>query len=144
MYPISHSPRHLPTFSGIDLWLTNAQAVINDRRGLYDASSGILVSQVTKNEEEMQVFAFSEITVLSPTGGEAIASGESYTVCWEAIPETVTFKLMLPKDNGATWNEIARGVTEKSYPWNVPIPLTNKRECLIRVIGFNSKGKEVL
>lgn len=144
MYPISHSPRHLPTFSGIDLWLTNAQAVINDRGGLYDASSGILVSQVTKNEEEMQVFAFSEITVLSPTGGEAIASGESYTVCWEAIPETVTFKLMLSKDNGATWNEIARGVTEKSYPWNVPIPLTNKRECLIRVIGFNSKGKKIV
>jgi hypothetical protein len=34
MYPISHSPRHLPTFSGIDLWLTNAQAAINDRGGL--------------------------------------------------------------------------------------------------------------
>jgi hypothetical protein len=144
LYPISHSPRHLPTFSGIDLWLTNAQAVINDRGGLYDANSGILVTQVTKNEEGMLVFAFSGITVLTPTGGEAIASGESYTVSWEAIPETVTFKLMLSKDNGATWNEIARGLTEKNYSWDVPIPLTNKRKCLIRVIGFDSKGEKVV
>jgi hypothetical protein len=92
----------------------------------------------------MLVFAFSGITVLTPTGGEAIASGESYTVSWEAIPETVTFKLMLSKDNGATWNEIARGLTEKNYSWDVPIPLTNKRKCLIRVIGFDSKGEKVV
>ena len=144
MYPISHSPRHHPTFSGIDLWLTNAQAMINGRGGLYDASSGIFVSQVTKNEEEMEVFAFSGITVLTPTGGEAIASGGNYQVSWDAIPEAVSFKLMLSKDNGATWIEIDRGVTERSYPWDVPIPLTNKRNCLIRVIGFSLEGKKVV
>jgi uncharacterized protein (DUF362 family) len=144
MYPISQSPRHLPTFSGINLWLTDAQAMINGRGGLYDATSGIFVSQVTKNEEEMEVFAFSGITVLTPTGGEAIASGESYMVSWEAIPDAVSFKLMFSMDSGATWNEIARGVTEKSYSWNVPIPLTNKRKCLVKVIGFNSGGKKLV
>jgi uncharacterized protein (DUF362 family) len=144
MYPISQSPRHLPTFSGINLWLTNAQTMINGRGGLYDPSSGIFVSQVTKNEEEMEVFTFSGITVLTPTGGEAIASGESYNVSWEAIPEAVTFMLMLSKDNGATWTEIARSVTERSYPWNVPTLLTNKRECLIKIIGYNSNGKKVV
>ena len=29
MYPISQSPRHLPTFSGIDQWLTSARDTIN-------------------------------------------------------------------------------------------------------------------
>ena len=144
MYPISQSPRHLPTFSGVDLWLTNARTMINGRGGLYDASRGIFVSQVTKNEEEMEVFTFSGITVLTPGEGEAIASGETYTINWDAVPEAATFKLMFSMDNGATWTEIARGITEESYPWDVPIPLANKRKCLIRVIGFDSEGKKVV
>ena len=59
LYPLSQSPRHLPTFSGIDLWLTNACDTINARGGLYNPSKGIQVENVTKTESEMspQVFA---------------------------------------------------------------------------------------
>jgi hypothetical protein len=53
LYPLSQSPRHLPTFSGIDLWLTNACDTINGRGGLYNPSKGIQVGNVTKTESEM-------------------------------------------------------------------------------------------
>ena len=51
--PIDNNSRHLPTFSGIDAWLTGARDMINSRGGLYNPSSGIQVSSVTKNETEM-------------------------------------------------------------------------------------------
>jgi hypothetical protein len=54
LYPISNSPRHLPSFANIDQWLTGARNIINGRGGLYNPGSGILVDLVTKNEVEMQ------------------------------------------------------------------------------------------
>ena len=53
MYPISKNNRHLPTFSGIDQWLTSARDIINGRGGLYNPDSGITVGSVTKAEGEM-------------------------------------------------------------------------------------------
>ncbi len=53
LYPVSNSPRHLPDFPNVDLWLTGARDVINGRGGLYDPNSGILADFVTKDEEEM-------------------------------------------------------------------------------------------
>lgn len=143
MYPISHSPRHLPTFSGIDLWLTNAQAVINDRGGLYDPSSGILVDRVTKNESEMTVFSTSSITLLAPKGGEIIPSGSEYSITWEAVPAAVKFTLMYSLDLGTTWTLIAKNLPETTYKWPVPKPLGNRKRCLVRVIGLDSNGRKV-
>ncbi|NWG04943.1 MAG: DUF362 domain-containing protein [Syntrophaceae bacterium] len=71
IYPISKSPRHLPTFSGIDGWLTSARDTINDRGGLSDPDSGILVDKVTKNEGEMECHQ------------EALSSSYAY---WNNIP----------------------------------------------------------
>jgi hypothetical protein len=53
LYPKTNLPQHLPTYSGIDQWLTSARNMINDRGGLLDPNSGIVVDQVTKNENEM-------------------------------------------------------------------------------------------
>jgi len=55
LYPIDQNPRHHPDFVGIDRWLSDAAAIINERGGLYDPGIGILVDQVTKKEEEIQV-----------------------------------------------------------------------------------------
>lgn len=55
LYPIDNNPRHHPDFLAIDDWLTDAQAIINGRGGLYDPANGIQVGQVTKNEAEMAV-----------------------------------------------------------------------------------------
>jgi hypothetical protein len=56
--PISNNPRHLPSFSGIDQWLTSARDTINGG-SLYNPNSGIMVDKVTKNEGEMQTHEFS-------------------------------------------------------------------------------------
>ena len=55
LYPIDNNPRHHPDFPGIDTWLTDACTIINERGGLYDPASGILVDQMTKDEGEMMV-----------------------------------------------------------------------------------------
>jgi hypothetical protein len=56
LYPIDNNPRHDPSFTGIDQWLTNARDTINGRGGLYNPNSGIQVGLVTKNEPEMSAF----------------------------------------------------------------------------------------
>jgi hypothetical protein len=57
MYPISQNPRHTPLPSApggvIDHWLTVARDTINGRGGIYNSNSGIMVTTVTKNENEM-------------------------------------------------------------------------------------------
>jgi hypothetical protein len=53
LYPKTKLPNHLPSYSVIDQWLTQARDIINTRGGLYDPDGGILVDQVTKNEGEM-------------------------------------------------------------------------------------------
>jgi hypothetical protein len=53
LHPVSRNSRHLPSFPGIDQWLSNARDTINGRGGLYNLNSGILVGSVTKDEAEM-------------------------------------------------------------------------------------------
>jgi hypothetical protein len=55
LYPIDNNSRHHPEFASIDIWLQEAKDIINERGGLRDPDKGILIGQVTKNEEEMQV-----------------------------------------------------------------------------------------
>jgi len=61
LYPKTKLSNHLPTYSGIDQWLTQARDMINTRGGLYNPDSGIMVSSVTKDEQQMlpHLFTFS-------------------------------------------------------------------------------------
>jgi len=54
LYSIDNNDRHHPDFPGIDTWLTAARDIINERGGLYNIDSGILIEQVTKTESEMR------------------------------------------------------------------------------------------
>ena len=56
LYPIDNNIRHLPTFSGISVWLSQAKNIINARGGLYDPSMGIQVGLVRTNEAQMRVY----------------------------------------------------------------------------------------
>jgi hypothetical protein len=58
LYPIDNNSRHHPDFAGIDKWLSEAAGFINGSGGLYNLDNGILVDQVTKKEEEIQVHSF--------------------------------------------------------------------------------------
>jgi hypothetical protein len=87
---------------------------------------------------------YSDIfSLLSPNGGEVVPSGSTYTMRWNAPPEAVKFTLRYSINNGATWKLMAKNITGTSYNWNVPILSNNKRECLVKVIGFNSSGTKV-
>jgi uncharacterized protein (DUF362 family) len=60
LYPIDNTERHLPSFPGIDAWLTGARDTIVDRGGFTQTSRGVLVKNPTKTESEMtlhQAFA---------------------------------------------------------------------------------------
>ena len=40
-------------------------------------------------------------------------------------------------DNGTAWNFIADVMSDTSYDWLVPTPANNKKNCLVKVIGFD-------
>jgi len=83
------------------------------------------------------------LTLLKPNGGETIASGSEYNIWWGSPPEVVSFTLRYSVDNGVTWEEIATKVPGNSYIWKVPTPLGNKKQSLVKVIGYNADGVKV-
>jgi hypothetical protein len=93
----------------------------------------------------MQIFTSQSIELLTPVEGEIIFSGSRYTIRWDSAPHVVTFNLLLSLDQGTTWTAIpgAQGITGASFDWSVPRPAGNKKKCLIKVTGFNAKGKKV-
>lgn len=80
---------------------------------------------------------------LSPNGGEVIPSGSIYTISWNAPPEAEKFTLEYSKNNGQTWILIKDNVTGTSYNWTVPTPLKNRKNCLVKVIGYDASNVEV-
>lgn len=56
LYPIDNNIRHLPTFSGVSVWLNQAKNLINARGGLYKPAMGIQVGLVHNNEALMRVY----------------------------------------------------------------------------------------
>jgi hypothetical protein len=81
------------------------------------------------------------ITVISPNGGERIASGSTYHIQWAGSVEAVKFDLLYSLDKGITWQEITSDlIADNSYYWMVPTPELNERECLVKVIGYDASG----
>ncbi|NJD55137.1 MAG: hypothetical protein FIA94_01890 [Nitrospirae bacterium] len=83
--------------------------------------------------------------ILQPNGGESVAAGNpAYPIMWEAPAAATKFKLKYSVDNGTTWQAVVPGfVTGTSYDWPVPIPTNNKKQCLVKVIGFNDSNVKV-
>jgi hypothetical protein len=84
-----------------------------------------------------------KVKLLTPNGGEVIPSGSTHSIQWKASSQAVTFKLQLSMDNGTTWIPIAESLTGTSYTWQVPAPLENQRDCLIRLVAYNHLGIRV-
>jgi hypothetical protein len=84
-----------------------------------------------------------KVKLLTPNGGEVIPSGSTRPIEWKASSQAVTFKLELSMDNATTWIPIAESLTGTSYTWQVPAPLENQRDCLIRLVAYNHLGIRV-
>jgi len=88
---------------------------------------------------------YNLVTLLSPNGTEAIPSGSTRTIRWGAPSEITKFKLMYSRDNGKSWRQIHEEVFVEgtSYDWQVPTPMKNEKNCLIRVCGFDESNERV-
>jgi hypothetical protein len=84
---------------------------------------------------------FTQVTVLAPSGGDAIPSGSSYKIQWGAPSTATTFNVRYSMDNGATWKTIDSGVSGNNLDWSIPTPLNNKKKCRVKVIGYNGSRK---
>jgi hypothetical protein len=84
------------------------------------------------------------IQVFAPAEEEEIFSGSSYTVAWYGAADVFSFNLSYATDGGASWIAIDDQITgTRSYNWAVPTPASNKKKCLLRVVGFDSTGKRL-
>lgn len=86
--------------------------------------------------------AYTAVTVLSPNGGEALSSGGTFAIRWGAPAKAVSFKLQYSLNGGKTWLAVVSGkVKGASYQWKVPKVTSNRTNCLVKVTGYDSKGK---
>lgn len=83
------------------------------------------------------------ITFRSPNGGEIIPSGSTHSIQWVAPSNAVKFDLKYSMNNGLAWKSITSKVTGTNYNWTVPTPANNKKNCLVKVIGYNASGVKV-
>jgi bacillopeptidase F len=84
------------------------------------------------------------VKVLTPIAQEVIASGTDYEITWETPPSVVTFKVKYSPDNGFTWYTL--GTTnqyETTFSWKVPTPLKNRKNNLLKVVGYTKTGVKV-
>ena len=85
------------------------------------------------------------VTLFSPNGAETIPSGSNYPIRWGSRV-AVKYKLSYSMDNGNTWTPIPKTggfLQDTIYDWQVPKPTGNKKKCLVRVKGFDDRGKSV-
>ena len=74
---------------------------------------------------------FPSPTLITPNGGEILATNSTYTITWAASDSIQNVLLELSSDNGENWEIIEAVENTGSYEWTVPV--INSEECLIRV-----------
>ena len=101
----------------------------NDGNGLFDGDDAACAAPVT---------------LTSPNGAEALTSGSTHTILWTAAADAVNFKLSFSVDNGVTWTPITLDfVTGTSLNWTVPTPAANKKQCFVKITGFDASNKKL-
>jgi len=110
-----------------------------------DAVSGL--GDIGADEFSVQpVTSPSNIRLVTPNGGEAIPTGQPYTILWQAaetFPPTVTYRLQVSYNNGSTWSTIpgAEALATTTFNWTVPAKNKNMKKSLIRVQAFDGATK---
>jgi hypothetical protein len=83
------------------------------------------------------------LSLLTPSGGESIGAGSVYPITW-AASGAVSFKIKYSLDHGLNWTTIDRVDNIDTYDWQVPAVTKNKKNCLIKITGYDSLGKRVI
>jgi hypothetical protein len=86
----------------------------------------------------------THVRILSPEGGEAVRSGDQYTITWESSPDIVSFKVWYSLDNGFTWVLLTpKRIHTPSLAWDVPTPKASRTDCLVKVTGYDAAGSQL-
>ena len=123
--------------------------------------SGTETCEITMDSNKKVTADFSYlgpvVHLLSPNGGNAISTGSSFPIEWEAAPAATTFNLKYSLNNGLTWVPVQEDLithgaasqssltgpfTGTSVSWSVPLLKKNKNQCLVRITardGANEK-----
>ena len=114
-----------------------------------DAMGHVHCTWRDKRTGEFQIyFALDELVksvvkVLTPNGEGVFATGDEVTIAWNALEQAVSFDLYYSVDDGVTWKEIVLGWPGSPYEWTI-LPLNgNKKQSFVKVVGFDSEGKQV-
>jgi hypothetical protein len=80
------------------------------------------------------------ITITAPNAGEVIPSGSTFTILYDAPAEVSSVKVKYSLDGGTTWLPAAGTPGAGSFDWNVPTPVKNTKNALVKVTGFNASN----
>ena len=68
----------------------------------------------------------ANLRVTAPVGGEQWITGTRQTLAWSRGPGVLAVDVALSRDGGASWQVLARGVTDTTWTWNVTGPYTTR------------------
>jgi uncharacterized repeat protein (TIGR01451 family) len=110
---------------------TSTQTIIKADGGtVYDTSDAVFTINA-----DPTLSTQPSLTVTSPNGGETLSSGTTKTVTWTKIGTVGNLTLSYSKDGGATYAQIAAGISASagSYAWNVPVESATATQALVRI-----------
>jgi C1A family cysteine protease/uncharacterized OB-fold protein len=105
-------------------------------------------SKVNVGEDKSdKPFAIGVVKLVTPNGGEVLESGDIHQIQWEINGTkypVATVKLYYSIDSGTTWSLITSlNGNPGTYDWTVPIPISNKNSCYVRVVAYSASNVNV-
>jgi hypothetical protein len=107
----------------------------------YSRNASIQKGQNAAWVDNIVVSQNPKVLVISPNGGETLASGGTQTVTWNSPAGAATCKLSYTLNSAAApvvWTTIAAGIGTTGYDWNVPVLAVNKTACKVKVAAYNA------
>ncbi len=145
---VKNSPSGLSFTKGTVVNLTATPDAGSSFKGWSGGCSGITSTcKITMNANVNVTAKFalerhkSNITITSPSGGETLSSGSTWTVTWESSSDVAKYDLSYY--DGFNWKPIAKDVTGSRYQWHIPAVTKNKKDCKVRVVGYDAQGKKI-
>jgi hypothetical protein len=100
--------------------------------------------EVTGRDTSRADFNIGKVLLLSPNGGEAVASGGTIDIAWAAVPAAVSFNLYYTL-NGENYLPLPGGEAVTGTAWRGAWPAVarSRPRSAVRVVGYDAGGARV-